>query len=70
MKVYRMTFADPEQGFIVQWRRNQKQCNALIAEWHKKFPLRNYITQSYVDVPTDKTEFVDWLNKHATREVT
>jgi len=68
MKLYELTFADPEQGFIRQWRRNQKQVAALITEWAKNHPLREHVTTSDVEVPTDKTEFVKWLNENASRK--
>lgn len=68
MKLYALTFSDPEQGFIVQWRRNQKQVAALLKDWGGSFPLRELVTQEYVEVPTDKTEFVEWLNANATRK--
>lgn len=68
MKVYELTFSDPERGFIRQWRRNQKQVASLLDEWADKFPLRKLVTQQYVEVPTDKTEFVEWLNENASRK--
>ncbi len=67
MKVYELTFADPEQGFIRQWRRNQKQVAALLRDWADTYPLRELVTNNRVEVPTDKTEFVNWLNENATR---
>lgn len=68
MKVYEMVFSDPELGFVRQWRRNQKQVASLIAEWAESFPLRKLVTNTYVEVPTDKTEFVEWLNENASRK--
>ena len=67
MKIYELIFADPEQGFIRQWRRNQKQVASLVEDWAKEFPLREQTKVTYVEVPTDKTEFVEWLNEHASR---
>lgn len=68
MKIYSLTFSDPEKGFIIQWRRNQRQVAALLAEWETSFPLRKLVTKEYVDVPMEKSEFVQWLNDNATRK--
>lgn len=67
MKLYELTFTDPEQGFMRQWRRNKKQVAALVKEWSEQHPLREVVRIKYVEVPTDKTEFVDWLNVNAVK---
>ena len=67
MKVYEVTFADPEVGFVRQWKRNKTEIKKLISEWSKSHPLRKHFQTKQVEVPTDKTAFIDWLNTHANR---
>lgn len=67
MKVYEVTFSDPVRGFIRRWRRNKKQVAELIADWKENYPLRAVVTNQSVDIPADKTKFIDWLNHNATR---
>ena len=67
MKMYEVVFDDPESGFVRQWRRNKRQVDELIDAWRVQFPLRHVLRIKYVDIPTGKDEFVDWLNKNASR---
>jgi hypothetical protein len=62
MKLYELTFSDPERGFIRVWKRNKKEIAKLCEQWKSDYPLRNLASTEYVDIPTDKTEFVEWLN--------
>ena len=67
MKLYELTFSDPERGFIRVWKRNKKEIAKLCEQWENEFPLRDLTATKYVVIPTEKTEFVGWLNKNATR---
>jgi len=67
MKVYEVSFNCPAQGYIRRWRRNLKQVAELINDWEQTHPLRELITTESVEIPTDKTEFIGWLNYNATR---
>lgn len=69
MKVYEVVFADPEQGFIRTWQRNKRDIKALLSAWGKSYPLREHMTTTLVEVPTDKARFVKWLNINANRKV-
>ncbi|TFG84003.1 MAG: hypothetical protein E4G74_00275 [Erysipelotrichales bacterium] len=65
MKLYELNFADPERGIIRVWKRNKREIASLLSRWKKDYPLRKLMTETRVDISTDKSEFVEWLNDHA-----
>ena len=68
MKVYELTFADPEVGFFRVWKRNKRDVARYCRKSAIDFPLRRLMTTKYLDISTEKTEFVKWLNINASRK--
>lgn len=67
MKVYMLTFADSEVGFVRQFRRNKRECARLIREWEADHPLRQLLSNELVEIPDDKSRLIDWLNTNASK---
>ena len=60
MKMYELTFSDPDLGFVRRFERNKRAAAATVAEAKAQHPLRELLTEKQIEIPTDKTSFVDW----------
>ncbi len=67
MKVYELTFADPEFGLMRQWKRNKREIKTFVNSWKREFPLRQLLLTQRIAIPEDKQGIVDWLNENAKR---
>lgn len=62
MKVYEVTFACPDAGFVRLYLRNKRQVDREIGAMKRNHPLRHHMKTEYIEVPDDKQGFVNWLN--------
>lgn len=64
MKVYQLTFMDAERGKIVRWKRSKRECSRFVKRWEREYPLRKLLLNEPVEIPTDKTALIEWLNSN------
>lgn len=68
MKMYEVTYTDPERGLCRHWLRNKRQVVRFVEQIERDDNLREHVLTAQREIPTDnKQAFVEWLNANATR---
>jgi hypothetical protein len=72
MKLYRLTFVDISEGFVIRYARTKREAQRIAGSWKNRFPMRELMENKQIEIPgvrsTDKSAFVNFLNREIGRK--
>lgn len=70
MKIWRLDISDPYEGTIVSWHSSKRKAKAECARLRHELGSDMVFIQDVrpVEIPTNRSGLVHWLNKHFNRD--
>ncbi len=68
MKLYKLMTYDPDIGQMLKWFSNKRDAYKELNRFCKENESQGPNMVECVEIPTDKSHLIDWLNKNFTTD--